>query len=77
MSNTKIIVLVSVIVSVLVFAFFGIREIKKNEKKSFGDPVSDPIIDNSSSAESSDSVQKTEFTLEEIANEIVSTSSTT
>lgn len=37
MTTTKALILTAVILSVAVFAFIGIRQVKKNNKKSFGE----------------------------------------
>lgn len=59
MTNTKAFILVGVVLATAVFVVFGIREVKKNEKKSFGEQRNSQP----------DQFVKEEFTFQEIVNE--------
>ena len=62
MNRTKLIILIIVVVVVSVSAFFGIREVIKNDKKGFG---------NSDSEEDKDEVvDATRYTFKEVINSL-------
>jgi len=64
MSNTKAFIMVATILAVIAFVVFGYREIKKNEKRSFGDT--------SKTTSNSDSAKEPyEYSFKEIINSII------